>query len=265
MENQAPVSTAPIVESADRVLRTALDIGENLIKNGAAVHRAEDTIERVCRAFGAIHVEVFCIPSLVIASVRMRTGEYSSQTRRIYSNSNNFFRIDRLNAISRKLCAGEMTIDEAQEDIRATNRAIPYPNWLQFPGAILSCSGFAIFFGGTVMDAVSAGLIGLLIAAIKMLLPRRVNALSYTLIASLIAGVGSILLWHIGIAEHYDMVMIGTIMLLIPGLAFGTSIRDLLCGDTLAGLLQFIQSILMAVIIAFGYSIALYLLRSLLG
>ena len=125
--------------------------------------------------------------------------------------------------------------------------------------------GFSVFFGGTLLDALASGLIALLITALKMVLPRTVNTLSYTLVSSLLAGIGSILLWHVGVAQNYDKVMIGTIMLLIPGLAFGSSIRDLLCGDTLAGLLQFIQSILKAVIIAFGYSIAIFLLQPLLG
>ena len=265
MENHV-VPTEPIVhESADLVLRTALDVGENLLKNGAAVHRAEDTIERICRALGASHVEVFCIPSLVIATMRMKNGDYASQTRRIYANTNHFARIDRLNSISRSLCNGSMTIDEAQEEIRRANRMEVYPPWLRILGSLLISSGFCVFFGGSLLDAVAAGIVAFAISVLSLLLPKTVNALSYTLIASLLAGVGSILLWKAGLAQHYDKVMIGTIMLLIPGLAFGTSIRDLLCGDTLAGLLQFIQSILKAVIIAFGYSIAIYLLRSLIG
>lgn len=265
MEPQSNFPPEQQTESADRVLRTALDVGENLLKNGAAVHRAEDTIERICRALGASHVEVFCIPSLVLASVRMKNGDYSSQNRRVYSTTNNFSRMDRLNSISRELCDGKITIDEAQVQIREANRMTAYPSWLHLLGAFLSASGFSVFFGGTLLDSAAAGLIALFITALKFLLPRSVNALSYTLVSSLLAGLGSILLWHLGLAHNYDKVMIGTIMLLIPGLAFGTSIRDLLCGDTLAGLLQFIQSILKAIIIAFGYSIAIYLLRSLLG
>ncbi len=41
---------------ADIVLCTALDIGEHLLKNGAEVSRVEDTIERICFAYGAAHV-----------------------------------------------------------------------------------------------------------------------------------------------------------------------------------------------------------------
>lgn len=248
----------------DQLLCTALDLGEELLKNGATVHRTEDTVERICRAYGAVHVEVFCIPSLLLAAVRMEDGSYSSQNRRIYSSTNNFYRLDRLNSVSRSLCNGKLTLAQAQEEIGHIKTQVPYPAWLQFVGNFFASGAFSVFFGGTLLDAFAAALIGLVIALIKSKLPRNVNALSSTLVCSLLAGVLSILLTYAGLAHHYDKVMIGTIMLLIPGVAFGTSIRDLLGGDTVAGLLQFIQAILLAAIIAFGYTMAIYLLRPLI-
>ena len=262
--NGKTVSTPVYEDELDLIFSTALDVGENLLKNGAAVHRAEDTIERICRAFGATHVEVFCIPSLIIASVRMGDGDYCSQTRRIYSSSNNFYRLDRLNSVSRRLCSGALTLHEAQEEIRTIKKQDAYPSWVLHLAAILSCGGFSVFFGGTFLDALAAAVIACIISLLKSRLPRSVNVLSYTLVSSLLAGILAILLHKAGIADNYDKVMIGTIMLLVPGLSFGTSIRDLLCGDTVAGLLQFIQSILMTAIIAFGYTIAIYLLRPLI-
>ena len=248
----------------DQILCTALDVGEGLLKNGATVHRTEDTVERICRAFGAAHVEVFCIPSLILAAVRMEDGSYSSQNRRIYSITNNFFRMDRFNSVSRNLCDKKLSLDQAQEEIRLIKSQQAYPEWLQYVGCFLASGAFSVFFGGTILDALAASLIGLIIALIKHCLPKNVNALSSTLICSLLAGVLSILIAHVGLAHHYDKVMIGTIMLLIPGVSFGTSLRDLLGGDTVAGLLQIIQAILLAAIIAFGYTVPLYLLQSLL-
>jgi uncharacterized membrane protein YjjP (DUF1212 family) len=55
-------------------------------------------------------------------------------------------------------------------------------------------------------------------------------------------------------------IMIGTIMVLIPGVAFGAAFRDLLCGDFLAGSLKTVQCILSALMIAAGYLIAMLLL-----
>ena len=57
-----------------------------------------------------------------------------------------------------------------------------------------------------------------------------------------------------------DMIMMGTIMLLVPGIAFGTAMRDLLCGDLIAGTLKTLQAILSALMIAFGYTLAVFLL-----
>ena len=56
---------------ADYLLCLALDVGEGMLKNGGEVGRVEDTIERICRAYGAQHVEVFTIVSMITAAVRM--------------------------------------------------------------------------------------------------------------------------------------------------------------------------------------------------
>lgn len=252
-------------DPVDQLLCTALDVGEELLKNGATVHRTEDTIERICRAHGAVHVEVFCIPSLILAAIRMEDGNYSSQNRRIYSSTNNFFRLDRLNSVSRSLCSGKMALEQAQSEIHRIKTQDAYPAWLQYIGNMFASGAFSVFFGGTLLDAVAAALIGAVIAFIKGRLPRNVNVLSSTLACSLLAGLLSILMTYVGLANHYDKVMIGTIMLMIPGVAFGTSIRDLLGGDTVAGLLQLIQAILLAAIIAFGYTLSIFLLRPLIA
>ena len=53
------------------------------------------------------------------------------------------------------------------------------------------------------------------------------------------------------------MILIGVIMLLIPGLAFGNAVRDLLFGDTVSGIIQLVQAVLTAVMVAFGFTVAM--------
>ena len=265
-ESVPAVQVAPgaaVSPTADDILCTALDVGEGLLKNGATVHRTEDTVERICRAFGAVHVEVFCIPSLILAAVRMEDGAYSSQNRRIHGSSNNFYRLDRFNTVSRRLCSGKMTLTQAQTEMHAIKQSDAYPAWMQYLGNLLGSGAFSLFFGGSLLDAFSAALIGCWIAGVKRFLPRNVNPLSSTLVCAFTAGALSMLLTWAGFAHSYDKVMIGTIMLLIPGMSFGTSLRDMLGGDIMAGLLQFLASILLAAIIAFGYVIAIFLFQPL--
>lgn len=245
---------------ADKLLRTALDIAQNLLRCGGTVHRAEETVERICKSYGAVHVEVFSITSVIIASVRMENGEYAMQTRRIYVTNNNFTKLDILNSISRSLCEHKISLDEAQNAILSAKNQNTYSLLVRSIASMSVSGSFAVFFGGTWRDAVTAAVVGVIIAIASNFVPKALNQLAMNLVLSTIAGFLSIFSVKLGIGDNYDKIIIGIIMLVIPGLSFGTSIRDLLCGDTLSGILQLIQSVLLAATIAFGCAIAVFCL-----
>ncbi len=50
-------------EEAEQYLYCAMSIGEQLLISGAEVGRVEDTICRICKAYGAERVDVFSITS----------------------------------------------------------------------------------------------------------------------------------------------------------------------------------------------------------
>jgi uncharacterized membrane protein YjjP (DUF1212 family) len=50
-----------------------------------------------------------------------------------------------------------------------------------------------------------------------------------------------------------DKIMIGDIMLLIPGIAMTNSIRNMLVGDTISGIMRLIESLLWAGALALGF------------
>ena len=64
-----------------------------------------------------------------------------------------------------------------------------------------------------------------------------------------------------GIAVHVDKVMIGNIMLQIPGINMMNAIRDMMCGDMITGLLRLMEAIILAVAIAAGFALVNNLLR----
>ena len=102
---------------ADEILRIALDIGGAILKSGGEINRVEDTVSRICRAYGAEHVEIFAIPSILIAAIRLKNGEYSSQVRRIDNVSNNLHRLEEYNSISRRICRNTPEIEEVDKMI----------------------------------------------------------------------------------------------------------------------------------------------------
>lgn len=260
----SPAPAVPPGVTADALLCTALDIGEGILRSGGEIRRVEDTINRIGYAFGAAHVEVFTITSMMVASLRLPDGTYASQVRRILESGNDLHKLNMYNRISRRICAHEITLDQAQELIRQTKRSRPYPAWVTYIAAVLGAGGFALFFGGDFADAAVAAVIGVIMMLLESHRPSFVNGMAQAIISSFAAGILAIILVRLGLAHNVDKVMIGTIMLLIPGLTIGTSIRDMLCGDLITGFFRFIQSLLLATIIALGYGAAILLMGRLL-
>ncbi len=244
---------------ADIVLCTALDIGEHLLKNGAEVSRVEDTIERICFAYGAAHVESFAITTLIVASVRMQNGEFSEQMRHVKSSAMNLYRVEKLNNISREICQDHITISEAREKIEKYKRSKPYPESIQILGQVLVVFGFTLFFGGNWRDATAAGIIALIVAMVSLVdLPFNKGNLQ-VIVRSFVAGALTEVSVNIGFAQNLDCVLIGTIMMLIPGLALGTAVYDMFNGNLISGMMRALQCLVVAVFIALGYAAALWL------
>lgn len=241
---------------AEYLLCLALDIGEGMLKNGAEVSRVEDTVERICHAYGAAHVEVFSIISVVNATVRMPDGTYSSQMRRVKQLGMNLGLLEKLNALSREVCATTPPLDEFDEKLHAVKTKEIYPWWMMIVAMSVICGGFTFFFGGSWRDALVATVIGAVISVFDIFPSKYINSLTKTALSSLaialIAGVSVL----IGIGQNGGIIIIGSIMPLVPGIAFGTAMRDLLLGDLASGSLKAMQAILQALMIAFAYVIA---------
>ena len=85
------------------------------------------------------------------------------------------------------------------------------------------------------------------------------NQLAKTFVTSIIAGALAITMVGIGFGDNADKLMIGGIMLLIPGVALINSVRDLLTGDLVSGLFRLLNALLTAIAIAVGFALPIIL------
>lgn len=244
---------------AKQVLFYALYIGEQMLLCGAEVGRVEDSIRRICKAYGAEQVDVFTITSSIVATIYGEKFGSATQTRRIEeSHKNNLNRIYELNALSRQICATTPPLTEVAAELhRIEARTKPYPLSVSFLMFVLAPLVFSLFFGGGLRDALCAGVIGAAVRLIQLFFERfPINRFVATFLSSVISGVFSNLSAMAGISESADLVSIGVIMLLIPGMALTHAARDIFSGDTISGLLRFVEVILVAASIAVGFAIA---------
>ena len=235
-------------------LNCAMDIGEQMLISGAEVHRVEDTMMRICSAFGAAQTDVFIITSSMVVTIRYGEGESCTQTRRINATGNDFEKLHRLNALSRKICSETMTVQQLREEIDRITALRPYPLWAECVFYAVISAAFTLFFGGGWIEALVALLVGTVACLAQEAANKFVsNKIFPKFLASFAATALAFCALWLGAVPGVDKMMIGVIMTLIPGIGLTNALRDLFTGDSIAGLLRSIEAALVALAIAAGY------------
>lgn len=244
----------------ETLIHALLDMGEAMMSCGAEVHRIEDTLTRIADAYGIREINVFVITSDITLTLGFDDGRSITRTRRIVKGeSTDFTKLEKLNTLSRDLCVGRFDKAKLPEVICGITSAPERPV-KSAAGFFLASAAFAVFFGGTVWDGLVAGTVGLLIFMLKRKLgPLCLNTVIYNLLASLISGLVIGLTARFIPALHMDKIMIGDIMLLVPGIGITNAVRDMLLGDTISGSMRLLESIIWTGALACGFMAAIWL------
>jgi len=246
------------IAQPERLIGCFLDIGELLLTSGAEVLRVEDTITRLCKAYGFVRADVFTITSSIVLTVHSPDGSILTQTRRILSQNINLERVREVNSLSRTLCAEPQPIEKIQQEIGIIRSKKGCPPLVQCLAYAIISGVFAVFFGGTFLDALAALISGTVIyLSLSFCKKMRLNSILQHMLVSALAAFVIMLLVRVGIGHDPAHIIIGNIMLLIPGIAFTSSLRDLINGDTISGLLGFAEAVIKAMAIAIGYAVVL--------
>ncbi len=258
MENIAEIK-------ANDIINLALELGKGMLKNGSEIARVEESIVRVCTAYGLKKVDVFSITSMMLISANDNDEQVYSQFRRVYSYTSNFDRLDKLNAFCRVVCLETPPIDEALVTLDEINKSGSKTSIMACVGSMLATASFAMFFGGTILDALATMPIAVFIFFMNKYIKKHgINRLFYTALSSIISGLMAVLFVAIGFGNNYSLIMIGDIMLMIPGLTLINSIREMLCGDIMSGFMRLAESILLSMAIAFGFALPILLASKIL-
>lgn len=248
----------------DQMLGLVLDIGKSMLECGAQISRVEDTIQSLCQAYGAETVEPWTITSIVQATVRMPDGYHTTQIRRVYETANDLSRLEALNELVRDLQTAHVPLEEAAQKYKAVLQKKTGSLPLTLCGSFLGAGSFAIFVGGDLFDALVSGCVGLVVIALLSLSFRlNLNSIARTVLFCFCGGMLSLLCFSFGMGHNVDKIMIGTIMLFTPGILLGNAVKDMLCGDLIAGTLKLLQAIITSVAIAVGYAAAMWLMGGL--
>lgn len=248
------------------LLDMATELGYELAMSGAETFRVEESINRVMAAYG-VEAEVFAIPNCLTVSIETEDGQILTRMRRIGQHGNDLDSVERFNGLSRAFCNRKPEPVEGKrwlDMVRDSRVSYSFPVYLI--GNFIGAAGFSIFFGGSWLDCLCAGICGVLIGLVTRFLENmKANPFFRTIAAAFSMALLAYLMGAAGICRNADMVTIGALMILVPGLLFTNAMRDIIYGDTTSGINRIVQVFLIAVALALGTAAAWSVVSALLG
>ena len=239
------------------LMDTSILAGEIIMENGGEAYRAEETVNRMLNTSNAKHVEVVVMGTSMVATVSNPYRDAITATRRIRRRGTNLQRIAEVNVVSREMCEGRLSLEEAFHQLEELREKKQYPEWVRVIASMIGVMGFTYTFGGRGMDLLFAMLCGV---AVYTGLSGIINVALSSFAVSVVA----VLLYHLFPNQmNPDTVIIGGLMLLVPGLAITNSARDLLAGDYVSGTARVMEAVVTSLAIVLGTGLAL-ILRSLI-
>ena len=244
----------------DKLLTLGTELGRQLMSSGAEIYRVEESVRRLLTAYG-LEPQVFAIPNCLIVSITTPEGRSLTQMCRIPAHGTDIELLERCNDLCRRLCRQPLPVDEARALVNRLAGSRRYPPKALLLGYMTACSFFALFFGGGPGDGLCAALCGLAVG-LFLLYGKALtggNSFFHIAVAAALAAGTAQLLAAAGLSPDPEAVTIGTLMVLVPGMALTSAMREIMAGDVISGLERTAEVLLTASAIALGTALPLAL------
>lgn len=236
----------------NEILHVATFAGKIMLESGGETYRAEEIVWRICKIYGVEEAESFVTTTGVMVSI-CHDGKTHSLIRRVSTRTIDLDKVHKVNDLSRNIVSRGLTVSELKEQLKLIDNGERYSDKTAILISALGAFCFVFLFGGELREALAAFLIGLVIKSVSIKFANLgINQFFINSICAGIAAIIAILLLKLNLIVDLDKTIIGSIMLLVPGLAVTNAIRDTISGDLLAGLTRAVEAFLVAISIAIG-------------
>lgn len=254
-------------ESSDKeIVELALQAGHLLLENGAEISRVEETMERICEYYGVQSANDFVIGNGIFMTAGSGNGNVFAKVEYIPVSRTHLDKVAAVNQLSREIAEGKYTVSQAMEELANIKNMPAKRKIIQFFASAIGSAAFCYLFGGSLRDSMVAFAAGFILYIFILNvsdphLSKIVGNITGSTLVTIISGI----MYLIGIGEHLNYMIIGSIMPLIPGVAFTNAIRDVAGGDYISGSVRMLDALIMFFCIAIGVGFGIFLMSYLAG
>lgn len=242
-----------------QILDAACKLGRNILENGGEVYRVEEAINYFLDAYDIHGAQIFTLQSCIIVTLaETDDGKPVTQLERIKSTGYNLDKLAKFNDLCRRACKEKYTVEYINKEIDIIRSEKPYSFWVTLMAYGVSSALFCLFWQGDFHDACVSFICGLATKCVLTYISKmKINMFFTNMAASAVIAYIAILFVHLGFAHHYDKIIIGAIMMLVPGIALTNIMRDIIAGDIITGTSKLSEILLVGIAIAVGIAVAM--------
>ncbi len=257
--NNSTVYQVPVNDYGRKVLDLVSLMGETLLLNGAEISRVQTTMELVSKAYNKDDIDVYAISNGIFVTLRHDDKTRCTHIKHVPLATPNLGRVTQINALSRKIVEQKLPIDDALKELDFILETPTFPLWVQMIASAIGSSCFCYLFGGSIFDFFAAIPVGVALCLAQHLMSRsQLSKMIQTILGSAFVTLCGIFISQLIPGLDSDNIIIGGLIILVPGVPFTTSIRDFFNGDYLSGTIRLIDAILVALCMAIGVGVSHY-------
>ena len=255
-----------MMQKADykKLMKLASLAGKILLESNAEEYRVEDTTYRLLASSGLDSPASYSNTTGLFLSLTdtNQTDWHFSNMVRITHRASNIQAIASVNEVSRLYLAGQLTLDQAYDQLKAIPKD-RYQGTVSYTNILLMLA-VALLLGANFKDLGLLLGIGLSIAYLDQVkqrvyfTPFSYPLLVMTLATSLVLILDGLFPYHF----HHNLVLAAILIPFYPGTSITNAMRDFLRGDNLAGITKALDALMVVLAIAIGISIGILITRT---
>lgn len=232
--------------------------GRILLESGAEGSRVEDTMTRIAITLG--HKESNSFVTNTVINFMLHDESYPRMYR-IRTRDTNLHRISRTNDISRRLALGNISLEDAFQELQKIYQEQSIKNHYLFykfiAAAVISVS-FLYLQGGHLTDVLTALLAGSFGYIVVEILQQKLHAQFIPeFMGALVIGLVTIIGHNLISGGSISTIIIAAVMPIVPGVLITNAIQDLFGGHMLMFTTKSLESLVTAFGIGAGVSTVL--------
>ena len=231
-----------------------LQAGRVLMESGAEIYRIEDTMGHMAKSLGIRDFSTYVVNRGVMISGLNRSGLKESRVLATSVPSIHLGKLEEVNRLSRELAKQpNQPVSSIFQKLKTIEQKTFYRPLEDIIACVIGAGSFSLALGSSWIDGTAAAISGVFVGIGMQLFSRFIHtSFLQIILSSAIAALSANILYYLGIGQHRSVIILGTLMILIPGAYFVNAIREFTQNNYYSGLALMLSGVSTCLSISVG-------------